>query len=158
MKKNLQLIALLISNIGYADTFTGKVVSVIDGDTITVLGPSYQLKKVRFAGIDAPEKSQDFGNVAKRTLSDLIYNKTVTVEFHKMDPYNRIIGKVTLDGQDINNEQLKQGMAWFYRKYQNELPPSDRDIYADSENHARHGKLGLWADSEPMPPWEFRHK
>lgn len=72
MKKNLLLIALLISNIGHADTLTGKVVSVIDGDTITVLEPNYQLKKIRFAGIDAPEKSQDFGNVAKRTLSDLI--------------------------------------------------------------------------------------
>lgn len=134
----------------------GKVVGVSDGDTITVLDEQKRQHKVRLEGIDAPESNQDFGSKAKQSLSDLVFGKTVTVTSSKKDRYGRTLGKVTLDGKNMNLEQVNRGMAWFYRAYAKELPGSDAATYEQAEARARQEKRGLWTDPSPTPPWDFR--
>ena len=140
-----------------AETITGLVVSVSDGDTITVLDANKVQHKIRLAGIDAPEKKQAFGNRSKESLSALAFDKTVNVETDKQDRYGRQVGKVLVNGQDVNLVQVERGMAWFYRQYQREQSPNDRRLYEAAEDAARADKRGLWRDADPMPPWEFRH-
>ncbi|HEY9209979.1 MAG TPA: thermonuclease family protein [Methylotenera sp.] len=147
---------LAFSVISHADLITGRVVSVTDGDTITILDNTNTQHKIRLAGIDAPEKNQAFGAASKKSLSDLDYGQQVTVEWNKHDRYGRRVGKVIVNGMDINLEQIKRGMAWFYKRYQNELSRQDRISYADAQDYAKQGRLGLWADSNPIPPWDFR--
>lgn len=119
------LTGLLISP-AYAEILQGRVVRVTDGDTITVLDTNNTQYKVRLAGIDAPEKKQPFGKVSKSSLSDLIYNKTVLVDWSKHDRYERLVGKVWLNELDVNLEQIKRGLAWHYTKYKKEQPLEDR--------------------------------
>ena len=139
-----------------AATLTGKVVGVADGDTITVLDSSNTQYKIRLAGIDAPEKKQAFGNVSKQSLSDLVYGKQVDVDWEKQDRYGRTVGKVFVNGTNANLVQVKRGLAWYYKKYQNELILDDRLDYLHAQEAAESSKVGLWADREPTPPWDFR--
>ena len=136
----------------------GKVVSVADGDTITVLDAEKTQHKIRLQGIDAPEKAQAFGAKSKQALYEMVHGKTVQVSFEKSDKYGRILGKVLLDGQDICHQQIKAGLAWHYKKYQNQQPIADRDAYSASETAAKNEKLGLWSDPRPMAPWDFRKR
>ena len=106
-----------------AATITGMVVSVADGDTITVLDTSQTQHKIRLGGIDAPEKAQPYGKQSKQSLSDMVFGKTVTVDTGKTDRYGREVGKVLVDGMDANLEQLKKGLAWHYKAYQREQSP-----------------------------------
>jgi endonuclease YncB( thermonuclease family) len=147
---------LAISGLACAGTVTGLVVGVADGDTITVLDTDRQQHKIRLAGIDAPEKRQDFGNRSKQSLSDLAYRRQAIVETGKTDRYGRLIGKVLVMGQDVNLEQVRRGMAWHYKAYQREQVPADRQAYAAAEDTARVTRTGLWAIPNPTPPWEFR--
>jgi endonuclease YncB( thermonuclease family) len=147
---------LCLSAAAQPQTITGKVVAIADGDTLTVLDSSNKQYKIRLEGIDAPESNQDYGSRAKRSLSDLVFGKTVTVISRKKDKYGRMLGTVTLDGKDINQEQINRGMAWFYRAYQAELPANVAAVYGLAETRARQEKRGLWADAAPMPPWDFR--
>ena len=139
-----------------AETITGRVVGVADGDTITVLDADKVQHKIRLAGIDAPEKKQAFGQRSKQSLSDLAFGKDVAVETTKRDKYRREIGKVLVNGQDVNLVQVERGMAWFYRQYQREQSPNDRRLYEAAEDAAKANKRGLWRDADPVPPWEFR--
>jgi endonuclease YncB( thermonuclease family) len=141
-----------------ADVLNGTVVGVSDGDTITVLDKSNNEHKVRLMGIDAPEKSQAFGNESKQTLSNYIYKKEVSVEYKKLDKYKRIVGKVTLDGQDICLQMIREGMAWHYTEYEKEQSKTDRDLYLKAEATAREVNLGLWVQRRPVSPWIFRQK
>ena len=136
----------------------GKVVSVADGDTITVLDAEKTQHKIRLQGIDAPEKAQAFGAKSKQALYEMVHGKTVQVSFEKSDKYGRILGKVLLDGQDICHQQIKAGLAWHYKKYQNQQPLADRDAYSASETAAKNEKLGLWSDLRPVAPWDFRKR
>jgi len=136
----------------------GKVVSVADGDTITVLDAEKTQHKIRLQGIDAPEKVQAFGAKSKQALYEMVHGKTVQVSFEKSDKYGRILGKVLLDGQDICHQQIKAGLAWHYKKYQNQQPLADRDAYSASETAAKNEKLGLWSDPRPVAPWDFRKR
>ncbi len=113
--------------------------------------------KIRLSGIDAPEKKQPFGNRSKESLSALAFDKTVNVETSKRDRYGRQIGKVLVNGRDVNLMQVERGMAWFYRQYQREQSPNDRRLYEAAEDAAKADKRGLWRDADPVPPWEFRH-
>jgi endonuclease YncB( thermonuclease family) len=153
---NLALLCLFIPSV-HADPLMGQVIHVADGDTVTVLDDTRTQYKIRLAGIDAPEKKQAFGQRSKESLSDLVFSKSVTVETDKRDKYGREIGKVLVDGVDANLEQVKRGMAWHYKAYEREQPQLDRKVYAEAENEARAARRGLWADSEPVPPWDFRH-
>ncbi|OYZ68758.1 MAG: nuclease [Methylophilaceae bacterium 17-43-7] len=152
------LITLLFIQTVYAEVLSGRVVGVTDGDTITVLDSTNTQHKIRLAGIDAPEKKQAFGNVSKKSLSDMIFNQQVDVEWHKEDRYGRKVGKVFGNEGDVNLEQIKRGMAWFYKKYKGELVQEDRIIYVQAQQEAEANQLGLWVDANPIPPWDFRKK
>lgn len=145
MKKWIVAVLLSSSVFCYADTITGRVVGVTDGDTIKVLDASNTEYKIRLAGIDAPEKKQAFGQVSKKSLSDLVFDKQVTVDWNKQDRYGHTIGKVLVNGVDANLEQVKRGMAWFYKKYQNELLLQDRLDYLHAQEFAEKERIGLWA-------------
>lgn len=140
--------ALLLAQPACAD-FTGKVVKVADGDTITVLHDNTQIK-IRLACIDAPEKAQPFGNAAKQHMSEIFFGKEVHVVEQGRDKYGRIIGRVYQGEVDVSAEQIKQGMAWAYRKY-----TKDAALY-QLEDKAKQQQLGLWADAAPTPPWAWR--
>src|SRR5262249_14095947 len=147
---------LCLSATAQQQTITGKVVGVSDGETITVLDADNRQHRVRLMGIDAPEINQDFGRRAKQSLSDLVFGKTVTVTSRKKDKYGRTLGEVTLDGKDINLEQVQRGMAWAYHYSANEVRPEEPTADELAEEQARKERRGLWADASPVPPWEFR--
>lgn len=108
------------------------------------------------SGIDAPEKRQAFGNVSKQNLARLVFQKEVTVEYDKRDRYGRIVGRVVVEGSDICIRQIEDGLAWHFKKYQDEQPAVDRVMYSRAESDARAARIGLWRDAQPVPPWEFR--
>lgn len=149
---------LLVSCIAIADTYTGRVVGVADGDTVTVLDSTNTQHKVRLSGIDAPEKKQAFGQISKQHLADLVFGKLVTIETRKRDRDKRELGKVTIDGRDANLNMLQSGLAWYYKKYANNLQVPDRQSYAAAEVSAQQRGQGLWQDANPVPPWDFRHQ
>lgn len=152
----LFFVALATSSASFAESYSGLVVSVADGDTVTVLDGTNQQHKVRLAGIDAPEKAQAFGNVSRQNLAQLVFKKQVTIEFEKLDRYRREVGKILVAGRDINLQQIEAGLAWHYKKYQTEQPPADRTTYSAAESYAATEHRGLWRDPSPTPPWEFR--
>jgi endonuclease YncB( thermonuclease family) len=135
----------------------GRVVFIADGDTITVQDDNKRQYSIRFAGIDAPESSQPFGNTSSENLAKLVFSKFVNVEWYKHDHYGRIVGNVFVDAQDAGLQQIKAGLAWHYKYYENEQSISDRLAYAEAEVKAREKRLGLWADAAPTPPWSYRH-
>lgn len=139
-----------------AETITGRVVSVSDGDTLTVLDASDQQFKIRLSGIDAPEKGQPFGKRAKESLSEMVFTKQVVVESNKEDRYRRKVGKVQHDGRDVNLEHVKRGMAWHYTAYAKEQAAADREAYANAEAEAKAQRRGLWRENTQSAPWEFR--
>jgi endonuclease YncB( thermonuclease family) len=158
MKLCALLVALCCANFQLcAATYGGRVVGVSDGDTITVLDSTNTQHKVRLSGIDAPEKAQAFGHVSKQSLSAFVFSKAVVIDTTKTDKYGREVGKVLVDGQDANLEQVRRGMAWHYKQYQAEQSPPDRQTYSDAEITARSSTKGLWRDVSPVPPWDFRH-
>lgn len=143
---------------GLAASFDARVVGVSDGDTITVLDAARRQHKVRLAGIDAPEKTQAFGQAAKRHLSDLAYGRNVTLDcLPKPDRYQRLLCVVQVAGQDANLAQIRAGYAWWYRAYAREQTPERQSAYAQAEDSARAGRRGLWRDPEPEAPWDYRH-
>lgn len=151
------LAALLLTPFAQASILLGRVVGVLDGDTITLLDDDHTQHKIRLVGIDSPEKKQAFGQRSKEALSDLIYDKQISVEHFKTDRYKRILGKIRVGQTDINLSMIRQGFAWHYKKYQNDQPLDDRISYNKAEEEARALKRGLWRDESPTPPWEFRH-
>lgn len=152
------VLAVLSVSAAYGDTLTGRVVGITDGDTLTLLDATNTQHKIRLAGIDAPEKAQSFGQVCKQSLSDLAYDRTVQIGWNKLDRYGRVIGKVLVNGQDVNLEQIRRGCAWHYKQYQNEQSLEDRLSYARAEDSARAEKVGLWVEAGAVAPWEWRHR
>lgn len=132
------------------NVLTGKVISVADGDTITILSADNTQYKIRLHQIDAPEKGQGFGSASKKSLSNMVYKKEVTIEKVDTDKYGRIVGKVLLDGEDINLKQVQSGMAWVYKEYARD------QSYFDAETTAKNGRSGLWDNPNAVAPWEFR--
>ncbi len=142
----------------HAETLTGRVVGLTDGDTLTLLDTTNTQHKIRLAGIDSPEKNQPFGQHCKKSLSDLAYDRVATIETSKLDRYGRAIGKVWVESQDVNLEQIRRGCGWHYKKYQNEQSPEDRLSYNSAEELARANRVGLWVEEQPTPPWDWRHR
>jgi micrococcal nuclease len=145
----LSFVALFFISYASAAQLTGKVVSIADGDTFTLLSNNKQIK-IRLHGIDCPEKSQDFGNVAKQFLSNLIFGKIVSVKEMDTDRYGRTIGMVTIDNKNVNEELLKAGLAWHYKHY------DQNPAWMKLEDDARREKKGLWLHPNPIPPWDYR--
>jgi len=150
------LFLFLLAFAAHAETLTGYVTEITDGDTIVVLDANHRQHKIRLAGIDAPERHQAFGSRSTENIARLTFNKDVTVVWKK-EHQGRPIGKVTVNGVDVSLEQVKAGMAWWYRKYAKEQSPTDRRLYEQAEQQAQAQRLGLWADKDPIPPWDFRH-
>ena len=153
----LLLATLALPLAAHSETLQGHVVGVTDGDTITLLDATKTQHKIRVAGINAPEKKQPFGQRSKESLSDLAFDKDLTIEWSKKDRYGRLVGKLmSKQGRDLNLEQVKLGMAWHYKKYEKEQSQEDRRLYAAAEDAAKGKHVGLWSDPNPVPPWEHR--
>jgi endonuclease YncB( thermonuclease family) len=154
MKKLIFLIFFItISNLGYAKnhvSFSGKVVGVSDGDTISVIHNG-TAEKIRLHGIDCPEKKQDFGNRAKQYTSEMCFGQIATVLVVAKDRYGRSVGIVTVNDKNLNQELVRAGLAWWYVRY------APRDVTLRKlEEQARFYKRGLWIQPNAIPPWEFR--
>ena len=151
LKLTLLLFWLIFSVTSYANEIGGRVVAVADGDTLTLLDANHQTFKIRLAAIDAPEKSQAFGNRAKQTLSRLCFGKEATATIETIERYGRYVAEVYCEGVNANEAMLSEGMAWVYTQYAKKFPH-----YKDLESAARFERIGLWTDADPIPPWEFR--
>lgn len=132
------------------ELLSGKVISISDGDTITVLREDKSSVKIRLEGIDAPESSQAFGSKSKDALKELVAGKTVELRKTGEDKYGRSLAFVFIDGVDVNAKLIEDGWAWHYKKYN-----KDKHL-AELEDKARADHKGLWHDESPLPPWEFR--
>jgi micrococcal nuclease len=140
------LLAAWATTAGVAE-LDGPVVRVLDGDTFEVLHHQ-RPERIRLSGIDCPEKGQAFGKRAKHAASELAFGKVVTVQTHGKDKYGRTIGDVILpDGMNLNQELVKQGWCWWYRKY----APGDTALER-LETEAREARRGLWVEPNPIPP------
>lgn len=146
----LSTLFFLLSLSAQAETLEGTVVKISDGDTLTLLTSSNQQVKVRLAGIDTPENKQPFGNKAKQALAKLAFQKQALVEVETKDRYGRTVGIVFVNGQNVNAELVRLGMAWVYRKY-----TDDKALYR-LEAQAKEENLGLWIDKNPIAPWLWR--
>lgn len=135
--------------------FSAKVVSVHDGDTLTVVRARGGAKeKVRLARIDAPELKQKAGKDAQGFVSDQCLGKTVEVSVRETDKYGRLVANITLpDGRNLNEWIVLEGLAWWYRAY----AKHDRTLEL-FEDHAQRHRLGLWKEPEPTPPWAWRQE
>ncbi len=140
-----------------ADELRGHVVSVADGDTITVLDARGVEHRIRLNGIDAPESRQPFSQVSRRHLAELVAGREVLVVWDKRDQYGRIVGTVLVDGKDTSLAQLAAGLAWYYRYYASDVRADLRPRYEAAEATAKAARLGLWADAQPVAPWVYRN-
>jgi endonuclease YncB( thermonuclease family) len=159
MRKLSALILIAVqtaASVAAAATFYGRVVSVADGDTVTILDAQREQHKIRLQEIDAPETRQSFGKASKQNLASLVFGRDVTVEWFKFDRYGRAVGKIMVAGVDANLEQVRAGLAWVYTDYEGELTEADRSLYHAAERQARSARAGLWAEANPLPPWVFR--
>ncbi len=134
------VLLIFLHLVSYADVLPGHVIGVSDGDTITVLDDTKQRHVIRLMGIDAPEKAQAFGQKAKQSLADLVFDRDVSVTWFKKDRYERTVGQVRLDDRDVCLEQIKRGFAWHYKQYEREQSVEDRSRYANAEEQV--GTLG----------------
>lgn len=133
----------------------GRVIGVADGDTLTLLTQTHRgpvERRVRLAGIDAPESHQPFGQRAQQMLASLCFGQPARLDLDGTDRYGRLIAHVyCASNENSANEMLLQaGLAWAYTQYR---PPA---IYVQAEAEARAARRGLWSDPQPVPPWEWR--
>ncbi len=157
----------LVAGTAYAEQLAGRVVGVHDGYNITIMDQGNQQHKIRIGGIDAPELKQAFGNTAKKSLSDLVFNRNVIVDWRKRDQYRRIVGKVLSSppdcpscpaDRDVGLAQVEAGMAWWSREFRKEQTLADQGYYEFAEFVSKRERRGLWQDDDPIPPWEWRKR
>jgi endonuclease YncB( thermonuclease family) len=134
--------------------WSGKVIGVADGDTITVLRDK-QPQKIRLYGIDCPEKRQPFGKKAKQFTSQLVFGKVVDVEPVAKDRYGRTVAFVRVENITVNEELIKKGLGWVFMRYC-KLPLCIE--WQGLQLAAQADKRGLWKHSGEIPPWEFRRQ
>lgn len=146
----LLVLATLALTSAHADELRGRVVGVIDGDTLTIVDVSRHEHRIRLADIDAPEKGQPFGQRSKQSLSDICFGRQAIIEDRGRDRYGRIIGRVRCAGIDASAEQIRRGMAWVFERY-----ATDAGLYA-VQNDAKALRRGLWRDPAPVAPWQWR--
>lgn len=136
---------------GQARGFVTTVVRVKDGDTVRVRTAGRDID-VRLVDIDAPEKKQPYGAQARRRVQELVDGVEVTVRIVGRDKYGRSLGYIDLpDGRVLNRLLVQEGWAWRFDRYCN-----DAELLR-LQQAARSARRGLWADTAPIPPWEFRH-
>ena len=136
--------------IACAEEFTGKVVVVLDGDTVLLVRGSDAPTKVRLVGIDAPEKEQEYGLASKKSLRELVLHKQVQVISQGVDDYGRLLAELKMDGLNVNHEQVRRGMAWNFSRFR-----SNRELAA-LQREAQQARRGLWADASAIEPSQWR--
>lgn len=163
----LALAALLCTAAAQGETLQGKVVDVIRGDVIVVTDGTGTRHTVRLAGIDAPDLKQAYGKESRLGLSNLLLGRRIAVERRKQDNYGRVVGRVTVappgcatcpPTRDAALAQLEAGLAWWFRDERREQPLEEQGYYEYAEFDARTRRLGLWQDSAPVPPWQWRKR
>lgn len=137
------------SSISQEKVLHGQVIDVLDGDTVK-LRSDWHIYKIRLAGIDAPEKQQAYGVQSKIYLEHLIADKDVSIKVLSCDQYGRYVGKIYLNGKDINGEMIRSGYAWHYYHF------DSNPVYAGFMLDAQRSNRGLWQEVHPTPPWIFR--
>lgn len=150
------LLTAMLASPGFAASTAVRVVSVADGDTLTVRFEDGQRVRVRLQGIDAPERGQAYSQVSRRNLEMLTMGKFITFDTEKIDRHGRTVAVVRVEGNDVCLAQIEAGLAWHFKKYAQEQTPEDRAAYAAAEAIAKAGRRGLWRDDAPIPPWDFR--
>jgi micrococcal nuclease len=152
------LISLLLASdaIAQQESIRGRVVAVVDGDTIKVLIAEHTYFRVRLAFIDAPEIGQDFGSYAKRGMKALVFGREVELRPYTTDRCDCLVCTVFIGGIDVGFEMLRKGLAWAYEDYLPEAPAEMQKSYRDAQTVAQVSHLGLWQENNPEPPWEFR--
>ena len=135
-----------------AASFSGKVLTVIDGDTIIVMGGDEEKAKIRLAGIDAPESEQSMGEESKKALSAMVSGKQATVHWKKKDDYGRFIGDVYVGKLWVNQKMVALGWAWHYKNYS-----KDKRL-AEAQTAAKADLKGIWIDKTAFPPWDWRKR
>jgi micrococcal nuclease len=154
MKK--MMILLLVGFVHFSlfadDTVSGKVISVIDGNTLEVVGDDNEVHKVQLAGIDCPELGQEYGDRAKAYLQNRILDKEVVVTFIGKDRWGNYLATVMINGTiDIRLELLEEGLAWTAERN----PLSELETVKEE---AREKEKGLWKLDNPTPPWVYRRQ
>ena len=146
------IVALLLSSPGLSaqirGTFSGKVVGIADGKTISVMRNG-KAERIRLDGIDCPDPRQDFSQRARQFTLSKVFNKTVTVQVRGIDQYGRLVSRVLIESEDLSVALVQQGLAW-HSQY------SDDPTLARAEADARTASREIWSQSSPTPPWEFR--
>jgi len=140
------------------ERISGRVISVSDGDTLTLRDDAGRRHRVRLATIDAPEREQAFGSQSRQHLARLVLNRDAQLRVLSRDNYDRIVAVVEVDGRDMNLMQISSGMAWHYRAHQKQQSAQERHAYAQAEQRARRAGLGLWGQNQPVAPWDFRRQ
>lgn len=150
MKPILILLFLLLSSLNLgSSTIKGKVIKITDGDSITILTNANRQVKIRLNGIDCPERGQDFGTKAANLTKKLCTGKIVIVDSIGTDRYRRVLGVVWVDTVNVNEELMRNGLAWRYKYNKSEH-------YLQLEQKARKQKLNIWSMKNPVAPWDFR--
>ena len=147
------LLAFLSTNVE-ASTLFGRVIEINDGDVITIFNLNRPVR-IKLVAVDAPEAGQPFGDIARKHLSELVYDKSVLVEYWGIASDGSLVGRVLLNSSDIGAQMIRDGAAWFDSSGQDRLSVADREIYQQSEQAARTERRGLWQATNPVAPWEF---
>lgn len=146
------LLTFVLSSMLSASLLQGRVIRVMDGDTVEILDGGNQTHRIRLYGVDAPEKAQDFGQVSKQFTAGIAAGRQVTVEVIDTDRYGRSVGVVRVGSVILNSELVRTGHAWVYTQY------CKKDFcqqWKQLENNARTGRHGLWAQ-QAVAPWIWR--
>lgn len=154
MKRVMSLmVVLMVVFMGWAnDNIIGKVVSVIDGNTLEVIGEDNEIYKILLHGIDCPELEQEYGEKAKKALEKLVLEKKVLVKIQGRDRLGNRLGVIMIEGEeDPRFELLKEGLAWTSEKN----PIEELETIKEK---AREKNRGLWREDSPTPPWIFRRQ
>lgn len=150
MKNLAGLLALLFAtSVNATTTGAYRVIGVQDGDTLTVLDQRRPVR-IRLAFVDSPETRQDYGQRAKQSLAEMCYRKDAVLNVRGTDRYGRPVALVSCGGINVNRAQVERGLAWVYTRYNKD--PSLPALQALAASRRR----GLWAEPNPVPPWDFR--
>lgn len=141
------------------EVLQGRVIRVIDGDTVEIRmgeGGADQNRRIRLFAIDAPESKMPWGNACREKLAEVVAGKSVKVQVKDRDQYGRTVGQVFAGSRDANLAQIEAGCAWHYKQYSRKQTPGERRAYTQAEEAARAAKRGLWKEADPEAPWAFR--
>jgi len=139
-----------------AETISGRVSAIVDGDTLTLVDARHRQHHIRLAAIDAPERLQAFGEAARSHLAAMAFNQPASASCDRRDNKGRAICRVTVGPRDLGLEQIRAGMAWWYGQESQYQPLKERQDYEQAEFQAKIRRFGLWNSKNPLPPWEWR--